>query len=66
MKSRDVWALICQELKKASPLWKKKTPIQCENKWKDIKRKYMETKDHNNKSGNDPKTCKFYVIKIHT
>ncbi|KAL0098770.1 hypothetical protein PUN28_020726 [Cardiocondyla obscurior] len=37
-----------------------KTSTQCENKWKDIKRKYMETKDHNNKSGNDPKTCKFY------
>lgn len=59
-KSRDVWALICQELNKASPVWKKKTPIQCENKWKDIKRKYMETKDHNNNSGNDPRTCKFY------
>ncbi|KYN18239.1 hypothetical protein ALC57_09486, partial [Trachymyrmex cornetzi] len=59
-KSRNVWTLICQELKKASPIWNKKTPIQCENKWKDLKRKYMETKDHNNKSGNDPKTCKFF------
>lgn len=60
MKSRDVWPLISEELKKSNPKWHKKTPIQCENKWKDIKRKYMETKDHNNKSGNDPKTCKFY------
>lgn len=60
MKSRDVWTLICQELKKTIPEGRKKTPIQCENKWKDLKRKYMETKDHNNKSGNDPKTCKFY------
>lgn len=60
MKSRNVWTLICQELKKACSAWKKKTAIQYENKWKDIKRKYMETKDHNNKSGNDPKTCKFY------
>lgn len=53
MKSRDVWALICQEFKKTTSEWKKKTSIQYENKWKDIKRKYMETKDHNNKSGND-------------
>ncbi|XP_036140288.1 uncharacterized protein LOC118645564 isoform X2 [Monomorium pharaonis] len=60
MKSRDVWALICEELQKTSSEWRKKTAIQCENKWKDIKRKYTEVKDHNNQSGNDPKTCKFY------
>jgi len=60
MKNRDVWSLISRELKKTTPEWEIKTPIQCENKWKDIKRKYMETKDHNNKSGNDPKTYKFY------
>lgn len=60
MKSRNVWILISNELQKSNPEWKKKTAMQCENKWKDIKRKYMETKDHNNKSGNDPKTCKFY------
>jgi len=60
MKSRDVWALISQKLQNTTSKWKKKTPIQCENKWKDLKRKYMETKDHNNKSGNDLKTCKFY------
>lgn len=60
MKNRDVWSLISRELKKTTPEWEIKTPTQCENKWKDIKRKYMETKDHNNKSGNDPKTYKFY------
>lgn len=60
MKSRDVWSLISKDVIKTNPEWKQKTYIQCENKWKDIKRKYMETKDHNNKSGNDPKTCKFY------
>lgn len=60
MKSREVWALISNKLKETKSEWKKKTSIQCENKWKDIKRKYMETKDHNNTSGNDPKTCKFY------
>ena len=59
MKSRDVWALISKKLKETNPEWKK-TAIQCDNKWKDIKRKYMETKDYNNTSENDPKICKFY------
>ncbi|KYN41564.1 hypothetical protein ALC56_04027 [Trachymyrmex septentrionalis] len=26
----------------------------------EYKKKYTEKKDHNNKFGNDPKTCKFY------
>ncbi|XP_025157658.1 trihelix transcription factor GTL2-like isoform X2 [Harpegnathos saltator] len=60
MKSRDVWLMISKELKNSNREWNQKSPVQCENKWKDIKRKYMETKDHNNKSGNDPKTCKLY------
>jgi len=59
MKSRDVWSTISNKLNESSPEWKK-TSIQCENKWKDIKRKYIETKEHNSKSGNNPKTCKFY------
>lgn len=53
MKNRDIWSLISRELKKTTPEWEIKTLTQCENKWKDVKRKYMETKDHNNKSGND-------------
>jgi hypothetical protein len=36
------------------------TGEQCSNKWKSIKRLYMETVDHNSKTGNDHKTCKFY------
>lgn len=60
MRSRDVWSIISTKLKETNPEWKTKTSIQCENKWKDIKRKYMETKDHNRKSGNGLKTCKFY------
>lgn len=60
MKSKDVWTRISNELQETKPEWKIKTATQCENKWKDLKRKYMETKDHNNKSGNDPKICKFY------
>lgn len=34
--------------------------IQCSNKWKTVKREYKNTVDHNNKSGNDKKSCKFY------
>ncbi|XP_043285711.1 uncharacterized protein [Venturia canescens] len=59
-KSREVWASVAQKLSETQPEWRKKTGVQCENKIKDIKRKYTETKDHNNKSGNDPKSCKFY------
>lgn len=59
MKSREVWSIISKKLNETTPEWKK-TYIQCENKWKDIKRKYIETKEHNSKSGNNPKTCKFY------
>ncbi|XP_064644735.1 uncharacterized protein LOC135498410 [Lineus longissimus] len=33
---------------------------QCANKWKAVKRVYMETVDHNSKTGNDPKNCKFF------
>ncbi|XP_025157206.1 uncharacterized protein LOC112589180 isoform X2 [Harpegnathos saltator] len=44
MKSRDVWLMISKELKNSNPEWNQKSPVQCENKWKDIKRKY---KDHN-------------------
>ncbi|KMQ89254.1 nucleoside diphosphate kinase 6 [Lasius niger] len=33
---------------------------QTENKWKNIRKAYMTVKDHNSRSGNAPKTCKFY------
>ena len=34
--------------------------IQCGNKWKSLKREFTKTLDHNNKGGNDKKTCKLY------
>lgn len=36
------------------------TATQTENKWKNIRKAYMAVKDHNSKSGNAPKTYKFY------
>lgn len=34
--------------------------MQCENKFKDLRRHYTATKDHNAQTGVQPKTCKFY------
>ena len=36
------------------------TSQQCSNKWKSLKRSYMETIDHNTKTGEPPKSCKYY------
>ena len=38
----------------------KYTGVQCANKWKSLKREYTAVIDHNAKSGNEPKKCKFY------
>jgi hypothetical protein len=39
----------------------KYTGVQCANKWKSLKRDYTAVIDHNAKSGNEPKKCKFYT-----
>ncbi|XP_033759477.1 uncharacterized protein LOC117341722 [Pecten maximus] len=36
------------------------TPDQCDNKFKAMKKDYKSAKDHNNKSGNGTKTCRFF------
>ena len=36
------------------------TSVQCQNKWKSLKREYMSIMDHNNKTGNEPKTSTFF------
>lgn len=33
---------------------------QCENKFKELRKKYVKVKDHNKQSGNSPMTCKFF------
>ena len=35
------------------------TSQQCSNKWKSLKRSYMETIDHNTKTREAPKSCKY-------
>lgn len=49
--------MIAQDIKKTGLIV---TATQTENKWKNIRKAYMAVKDHNSKSGNAPKTCKFY------
>ncbi|XP_071557670.1 uncharacterized protein [Temnothorax nylanderi] len=58
MKNDDVWKIVAEELNTL-----KKTQYsldQCKNKMKELKRKYIETKDHNMQSGAEAKTCPFY------
>jgi len=36
------------------------TGTQCENKFKELRKKYVKVKDHNKQSGNSPMMCKFF------
>lgn len=51
--------MIADNLKNENPLWNF-TASQCENKFKDVRKSYTKIKDHNNQSGAELKTCKFY------
>lgn len=51
--------MIADDLKKENSLWCY-TGVQCENKFKDVRKMYTKVKDHNNQSGAKLKTCKFY------
>lgn len=53
------WAQISEELKKANSAWQY-SGKNCENKFKDISKVYKRTKDHNNQTGMEPKTCKYF------
>lgn len=59
MKNAEVWRMISESLQKMNPNWIFNA-VQCENEFKDLRRHYMATKDHNAQSGVQPKTCKFY------
>lgn len=54
-----VWKEISAKMRESNSNWHY-SATQCENKWKDVRKIYVKVKDHNNTSGNDPKTCKFY------
>lgn len=51
--------MIADDLKKENPLWSF-NGTHCENKFKDVRKSYTKVKDHNNQSGAELKTCKFY------
>lgn len=58
-KSLEIWKKIAIILQNENSQWMY-TGTQCENKFKELRKKYIKTKDHNKQSGNNPMTCKFY------
>ncbi|XP_026462695.1 uncharacterized protein LOC113371443 [Ctenocephalides felis] len=59
MSHKQVWKKISEKLTKNGH---NVTGPQCYSKLRSLKKTYKSTKDHNNKSGNDRKTWKFYEI----
>lgn len=59
IRNSKVWQMIADDLKKENPLWSF-NGTQCENKFKDLRKSYTKVKDHNNQSGAEMKTYKFY------
>lgn len=60
IRNEAVWALIAEELSVANEKWIY-SGTQCENKFKDVRKGYVRVRDHNNQTGAEPKTCKFYA-----
>lgn len=58
-KSSKVWKKIAIILQNENSQWMY-TGIQCENKFKELHKKYIKVKDHNKQLGNSPMTCKFF------
>ena len=57
----SVWKLIAEQITKDDGnTGMMVSAIQCEQKWKNITKKFRDTLDHNRKSGNDKKVCPFY------
>lgn len=54
---KKLWDRISTKLAEKGYIY---TGTQCQNKWKSVKREYRSVIDHNAKSGNEPKTCKFF------
>lgn len=59
MSHKQVWKKISEKLTKNGH---NVTGPQCYSKLRSLKKTYKSTKDHNNKSGNDRKTWKFYEV----
>ncbi|XP_018368409.1 PREDICTED: uncharacterized protein LOC108757376 [Trachymyrmex cornetzi] len=58
-KSSEVWKKIAIIHQNENSQWMY-TDIQCKNKFKELRKKYVKVKDHNKQSGNSPMTCKFF------
>ncbi|EFN87071.1 hypothetical protein EAI_13383 [Harpegnathos saltator] len=58
-KSSEVWKKIASVLQNENSQWLY-TGIQCENKFKELRKKYVKVKDYNKQSGNSPMTSKFF------
>lgn len=51
--------MIADDLAAQNVKWRY-TAQQYKDKFKEIRKQYVKTKDHNRQSGNSPSTCKFY------
>lgn len=58
-RNKDIWETIGKEMEKLG-FNDKSSPGDCESKFKNLKRAYTNTVDHNNTSGNDRKTCAYF------
>ena len=58
-RNEDVWEAIGKELEELG-FPDKRNAVDCESKFKNLKRSYITTVDHNNTSGNERKTCAYF------
>lgn len=56
-KNKSVWETIAAEMKKQGY---HPTAVQCANKWKQLKKSFVEVEDNKRATGRGKKTCKFY------
>ncbi|KYM97842.1 hypothetical protein ALC62_11467 [Cyphomyrmex costatus] len=57
IRNETVWKKIAESFKEKGYIY---TVKQIENKWKNLRKNYMKTKDNNNKSGASFKKCKYF------
>ena len=56
-KNKSVWETIATEMTKKGY---HPTAVQCSNKWKQLKKSFVEVEDNKRTTGRGKKTCKFY------
>ncbi|MEW8546231.1 MAG: SANT/Myb-like DNA-binding domain-containing protein [Candidatus Thiodiazotropha sp.] len=63
IKKMSVWKTIADEMNKSEGIGGSCigcSSIQCEQKWKNITKKFRDCVDYNSKSGNEKKECPFF------